>query len=57
MFCVLVPLLLKRNIGEYLEPSEALAVKPLFLVCHGSAIILWVLYIYVLSSYFCNPET
>jgi hypothetical protein len=36
-------------LGYYLEPSEVLAVMspPLFFACYGSAIILWVLYIYI----------
>jgi hypothetical protein len=55
--CALVPLLLKRNNGVLfgvlrVPRSDA----PFFLACYGSAIILWVLYIYILSLYLCTPK-
>jgi hypothetical protein len=56
MVCVLVPRLLKQNVGYYLESSEVLTVMPPFLAWYGSAIILWVLYICMLSLYFCKDK-
>jgi hypothetical protein len=56
MVCVLVPLLLKRNIGVLLGvlrgPRSDAAI---FFPCYASAIILWT-YTYIFSLYFCNPE-
>jgi hypothetical protein len=62
MVYVVVPLLLKRNTGVFLESSEIHAVVPTFFfcACYGSAIILWVLYvyiyIYILLLYFCTSQ-
>jgi hypothetical protein len=52
MVCVLVPLLLNRNIGVLFGVLRGPRSDfPLFLACYDSAYIVWV---YMLSLYFCD---
>jgi hypothetical protein len=47
MVCVHVSLLLKRNFGVLFEVLRSTRSDSPFLACHGSAIILWILYMYI----------
>jgi hypothetical protein len=54
MVCVIVPLLLKQNIGVLFRVLRGSHSDAPSFACYGSAIILWVLYI--LSLYFYTPS-